>query len=309
MSVAFLYPGQGTEQVGMLHRLPESAGDVLDTAAAVLGVDPHTLDSRQAMVTGRARQLSLLISGVAWTRELRRQGVTPAFVAGHSVGIWPAAVAAGAVEFGDALALVGIRATEMDRTVAPDLGALVIDGAAARTVERVVRAHRDRGARVWVSIVNSPCQVVVAGERGAIDTVVAELTDPGYSRVTPLAPGLAVHTPILGEAASRLRHALGSIRIREPEVPIAGLRSGRPLPTADALRTELWSTVAEPVRWWSAVSTLAVRGVAAWIQLPPGRTLLNLLPDHRVACAVDEIGVVESAARVRRETTSDPGRQ
>ena len=145
MKIVFTFPGQGTQHEGMLQNLP---GTELAQAREVLGTEVDTLDSADALSHTRAVQLCLLIAGVAWARELERRGVAPDIVSGLSIGAYPAAVIAGALDFTDALKLVALRGDLMEQAYPHGYGLTAIMGLTLPQVEDLIQGRADRGWRV-----------------------------------------------------------------------------------------------------------------------------------------------------------------
>ena len=155
MKILFTFPGQGTQHPGMLHNLP---GNELAQAREVLGPEADALDSADALRHTRAVQLSLLIAGVAWARELERRGVSPDIVSGLSIGAYPAAVVAGALDFADALKLVALRGDLMEQAYPHGYGLTAIMGLTLSQVETLLE-----GSGAYVANLNAETQIVIAG--------------------------------------------------------------------------------------------------------------------------------------------------
>jgi malonate decarboxylase epsilon subunit len=165
MSSLFAFPGQGAQQVGMLHRLPEGAGPLLEEASDTLGHQVLGLDSEQALQSTRAVQLCLLLTGVAWARRLLQQSPAPDYVAGLSIGAYPAAVTAGALAFADAVRLVALRGELMQRAYPQGYGMTALSGLDLASVERLLV---EAGGEVYIANLNSENQIVIAGSEAAM---------------------------------------------------------------------------------------------------------------------------------------------
>ncbi|MGV9712072.1 ACP S-malonyltransferase [Gordonia sp. NPDC003424] len=298
MSAAFVFPGQGAQQPGMLHRLPAAGAAVLAEAAEVLGADPLELDTEAALASTRATQLSILLTSVAWARELCSAGARPDHLAGHSVGLWGAAVIAEAVDLGDAIGLVELRGTAMASASPPDAAMVAVDGIGVLAAESAAAQARATGNRVWVSTVNSPLQVTISGLAADVDALVPHLRHLGAQRVRRLAVAVPAHTPLLIPAETALRQALADTDLRRPAIPLAGNISGQRIVTAAQLRAELSAGVTRPVQWSKAMQILSDRGVRCFVQLPPGRSLVGLMPDGAEVVVAEETGAAEAARRL-----------
>ncbi|SUB14628.1 Malonyl CoA-acyl carrier protein transacylase [Pantoea agglomerans] len=159
MKILFTFPGQGTQRAGMLQHLPD--GDaLLNSVRAVLGDETDQLDSADALRHTRAVQLSLLICGVAWARELIRRGVKPDIVSGLSIGAFPAAVISGALDFSDALRLVALRGDLMEQAYPEGYGLTAITGLTLSRLEKLLP-----GSNTYIANLNAETQIVIAGPR------------------------------------------------------------------------------------------------------------------------------------------------
>lgn len=297
MSVALLFPGQGEQRPGMLHSLPAGSDAFLDAASDLLGDDVLTLDDAESLAGTRATQLCLLIGGVAWARAAL-DAVRPAFLAGHSVGQWAAAVTAGSVTFTDAVRLVELRGRLMADAGPPDSGMLAIDGLPADAVATAAADARASGRRVWASNVNAPLRCTASGVAQDLAVLADELRHRGARRITALHVSVPAHTPLMAPVELAVSAALADVEVRAPSVPIAGNVSGRTLRTAEEVRRDLAESISHGVRWDLGTAILAERGVTVWVQVPPGTALLGLLPDGATGLALDQLGVAETSARV-----------
>lgn len=298
--VAVLFPGQGEQQVGMLHRLPAAGSAVLRAAGAVLGEDPLNLDDAQHLATTTGTQLALLLTAVAWFDEALARGLEPSYLCGHSVGLWSAAVCAGVLDLHDAIRLVRLRGEAMHAASGPDDGMLAVTGLTEQMLEDLTLAAREAGLDVWVSVVNATNQVVVSGTAAGLGRVQQLAERRGAQQVTRLAVAVAAHCPLMTPAAIRLRGELDSVSLATPTVPIAGNTTARLLRTAQQVRSELWRGVDTPVRWADTTATMSERGVAAWLQLPPGSALARLagqLAD--LTLSVENLGLDAALRRIR----------
>ncbi|HEY8718604.1 ACP S-malonyltransferase [Pengzhenrongella sp.] len=299
---AVLFPGQGEQRPGMLHDLPAEGREVLDTARGALPDEPLSLDAVDALNDTRATQLSLLLAGTAWYRAAVRLNLRADYLAGHSIGLWTAAVAAECLSLADAVRLVDLRATAMRAASPPGSGMLIVQGLAESAVEAAAAQARAEGRQVWSSNVNSATQIAASGTEGGLDRLADLVRDAGAQGVVRLDVLVPAHSPLMEPAADRVREAVADITISRPRIPLAGNVTGQTLFTADAVRRELWRGIAHPVRWRDATSILAEREVTRWLQLPPGHALSRLAsgcPEARTV-AMGEIGLEESVRRMMR---------
>ncbi len=291
MSVAFLFPGQDALDVGLLHQLPHhpEVTRTLREASAVLGVEIAELDRAEALRSTVAVQTVLLIAGVATARALIADGVTPSAVAGMSIGAFGAAVTCGTLTFADALPLVRLRGELMQTAFPSGYGLAAILGLDEREIDRIVQDVAAQNMPVFVSNVNAPRQIVVAGRDEALDTVVARALATGARRAERLPISVPSHIPLLQPVADRLAAALARLVLRAPSIPYVSNRGARVLYDTDSVRDDLAMSVAHTVRWFDALEVLRELGARVFVEMPPGhvstRIVEESLPDVRAVAA------------------------
>ncbi|MGY4857373.1 ACP S-malonyltransferase [Cryobacterium sp. AP23] len=298
MSVAVLFPGQGEQHEGMFSALPAGTIDFVGIAAEVLDENANALDSAASLAGTRGTQLALLIAGSAWADAAKLAGLHVDFFAGHSLGMWTAAVAAGAIDFADAVHLVDVRSRTMALASPPDCGMIAIDGLSIRTVDTAATRLRREGKRVWLSNVNSPSQQTASGTHADLELLGEQLRAEGARRVTRLAVTVPAHTTLMQPAADAVAAALAVVTIRKPALPIAGNLTGQTIFSAAKLRAELVESITRGVQWSTAVAILEERGVDTWIQAVPGRALLPALQSDHLALAADTTSIQDITFRV-----------
>jgi malonate decarboxylase epsilon subunit len=287
MSVAYLFPGQGAQTPGFLHRLPDhpAVRATLDEAAAILGFDVMTLDTPTCLASTIAVQLSALIAGVALTRALIDEGVRADAAAGLSVGAFGAAVASGALAFADALPLVKLRAESMAHAYPQGFGMAAIVGLDERQVADIVARVGGAEAQIYVANVNAPTQIVVSGADRALDAAIEAARQAGARQAERVLVGVPSHCALLNAVADRLAAAMRSIQLRAPQLLYISNRRARAVRDADGVREDLIYNVANTVRWYDSVTVLYELGVRLFIELPPGQVLSRsaqqLFPDAR----------------------------
>ncbi|WP_250513444.1 malonate decarboxylase subunit epsilon [Caballeronia sp. INDeC2] len=302
--IAYLFPGQGAQTPGFLHRLggdpPHPAiARTLAQASAVLGVDVLTLDTADALASTVAVQIALVVAGVAAARALAEEGIEPEGVAGLSVGAYGAAVVCGAIAFDDALKLVRLRATLMQDAYPRGYGMLAVLGL---NESEIARAISDSGADAYIGNLNAPRQIVVSGS----DAALAQVRDIALSRGARKAERLSVSVPshcvLLEGAAEKLIEAARDVRIDTPRIAYVGNRGARVLRRADAIREDLATNLRYPVRWHDSTIALSELGANVFVEMPPGQTLTSLIADTlpgAPAYATDAAPIGTIAARVR----------
>jgi malonate decarboxylase epsilon subunit len=309
MSVAFLFPGQGSQRPGMLHDLPEHpvARDMISLATGVLGCDVLDLDSPDALGSTVAAQLALLVTGVTAARVLVEEGGRPDFVAGHSVGAFAAAVVAGVLAYPDALRLVDLRARAMQEAYPLGYGMGIVVGLDERTVSRLAAESATPKDPVHAANVNAPLQVGVSGADSALERVLDLAREHGARGARRLAVPTPSHTPLMAPVAAKLERALADVPVNPPAVPYLSNVGGRALRDPEEIRDDLAASVERPVRWHDATTLLFELGVRLFVELPPGRVLTDLataaFPEARAVAVADAGGdsAVTLIARHRSE--------
>ena len=279
MSIAFIFAGQGSQQIHMLHLIKQlfPIQETIEEASEVLRKDALLLDSKEALASTRAVQLSLLISGVSIGRALIEKGVSPDFVAGHSVGAFAAAVISGALTFEDAIRLVDLRGKLMEAMYPIGYGMGVIIGLNEQSVIQLISKVYTPELPVYVANINTKYQITIAGSRGAIEKVFEVAQQHGVQKTQFLNVSVPSHCVMLEEVAKRLAEEMSTIKMQAPRVPFIGNCSGRVLRAADALRQDLSSGVAKPVRWYESMHGLYERRVRLFIEAGWSQVLSNLL--------------------------------
>jgi malonate decarboxylase epsilon subunit len=304
MSVAFLFPGQGSQQPGMLHELPETAATMatLKEASIILGRDVLELDSEVALRSTAAVQVSLLVSGVAYGRALLARGAAPDMVGGLSVGSFAAAVIADSLEFSLALPLVRLRGELMEEMYPRGYGMAVITGLDETKLSDLIAEVSLPEFPVFLANLNAPRQIVVSGALPGLERLLERVQLAGAHRAQRLNVSVPSHCRLLEPVAQKLDRALNGASIRPPKYIYVGNRGGRPLRDPDAVRQDLVSNVAHPVRWHDATTLMFELGARLFVELPPGRVLVNLaaasFPEARtIACAGSRVEFVAQMVR------------
>lgn len=280
--LACLFPGQGAQTPGFLHRLPDhpSTHDTLDEASHVLNENVLTLDSADALRSTVAVQVALTIAGVATVRALAAEGLPPDISAGLSVGAYAAAVSCGALAFGDALRLVQKRAELMEAAYPSGYGLAAISGLTEHQLETLAGApDRDDPLRVYIGNVNAPRQIVVAGADVALDRFIDKALAAGARRATRLAVSVPSHCELLADAAGELVVYADSVPFHAPHSTYVGNRGGRPLHTGEAIRDDLVNNLRYTVRWYDALSAMVEMGARVLVEAPPGQVLTDIVRD------------------------------
>jgi malonate decarboxylase epsilon subunit len=294
MTVAFLFPGQGAQSAGLLHDLPQhvEVSRTIEEASRILGLDVATLDNAEALRSTGAVQEALLIAGVATARALMTEHVHPTAVAGMSIGAFGAAVACGTLALGDALPLVHLRGELMEKAFPSGFGLAAIEGLDEIQMEGIVDRTRTAAEPVYISNINAPRQIVVAGSDSALVAVMAQARQQGARGTQRLAVSVPSHCPLLQPVADRLVQAMAKLTLRTPSMPYMSNRAGRALYDAEAIRLDLATSIAHPVRWYNSLEVLRELGAKVFIEMVPGHVSTHLvgeqLPDVRAVSIADQ---------------------
>ena len=291
MTLAFVFPGQGSQQIGMMEAYADhpEVRATFDEASATLGDDLWALvrdGPAEALNLTRNTQPVMLTAGVAvWRAWLATGGAAPAFVAGHSLGEYTALVAAGALAFRDAVPLVRFRAEAMQDAVAPGVGAMAaIMGADDAAVIEACR-EAAQGEVVEPVNFNAPGQLVIAGNKAAVERAIAAAKARGAKRGLLLPVSAPFHSSLLAPAAEKLAARLAKVAVVTPSIPVLHNVDVEVHPEPDAIRAALARQAASPVRWTQTIEALAARGVTGVVECGPGKVLTGLTRriDERLA--------------------------
>lgn len=296
---AFIFPGQGSQSVGMLLAAHEAWPQVADTfaeASDVLGFDLW-----QMACDGPAETLSLtantqpliLTASVALFRAYRALGgPMPAVAAGHSLGEFSALVAANSLDFSDAVRLVRQRGEAMQVSVPVGVGAMAaIIGLDDDTINATCATISQSNEHVVLAVnYNSPGQVVIAGHAAAVEEAVVALKEAGAKRALPLPVSAPFHTPLMTHAGDVLREVLATTDLRAPLIPVISNVDAQAQQTASAIRELLVQQVSAPVQWTGCVATMIDMGCERFVECGPGKVLSGLVKriDKSKPCSVVE---------------------
>jgi malonate decarboxylase epsilon subunit len=309
MSTAYLFPGQGAQTPGFLHRLPEhpAVSATLVEAAAVLGIDVMGLDTAAALSSTAAVQLGLLIAGVAVTRALTHEGLKVDAAAGLSVGAFGAAVALNVLSFADALSLVKLRGECMEQAYPHGYGMAAIVGLEERQVAAIVERIGGSDAQLYIANVNAPTQIVLSGALRALEVAVETARQSGARRAERMAVTVPSHCPLLDAVAERLAAAMASVEMHDPLRPYVSNRRARVVHDAQGVRDDLIHNVANAVRWHDSVTVLYELNVRLFIEPPPGQVLSRLAQQafaETRAIAVEDLRLDSIVLLAERERQS-----
>jgi [acyl-carrier-protein] S-malonyltransferase len=282
--VAFVFPGQGSQSVGMLAKLAEFSPVVratFDEASGVLGYDLWHLCSEgplEDLNETERTQPAMLVAGIAtWRLWQERHGVSPAVVTGHSLGEFTALVAAGAIDFAHCVELVRFRGRAMQDAVPKGAGAMAaLLGLDDAQVEAAC-AEAAQGAVVEAVNFNSPGQVVIAGEKAAVLRAIDAAKARGAKRAIELPVSVPSHSSLMKSAGARLGERLASTEIRTPRIRYLSAVDATDHSDPEDIRGLLVRQLSSPVRWTATVTALSSGGAAYIVECGPGGVLAGLV--------------------------------
>ena len=312
-AIGFLVPGQGSQSVGMgrgLYDAFPTVRAVYEEASSILGYDVAQLCFEgpvERLNLTENTQPALFVSSAAALKALEPAGLTPVAVAGHSLGEYSAVFAAGGVSFRDAVSLVQKRGRYMAEAVPPGTGLVAaLLGLSAEVVRTVCQEAASAGV-VAAANFNSPGQVVIAGEKAAVERAIEIAKSKGCKKAIPLPVSVPVHTPLMQGAANRLAAEFGGVTWRDLAVPLVNNAEAVALRRSEDIRASLVRQLPSSVRWEESVQTMAQLGVTTFVEIGPGTVLTGLvkriLPGAVTANVHDpkSLDVALTAAGVERQ--------
>ena len=306
---AFVFPGQGSQSVGMLDAWGDhpAVRETVQEASDALGEDMAALihaGPKEALALTTNTQPVMLVAGVAaWRAWKSEGGADPVAVAGHSLGEYSALVAAGVLTLAQAAPLVRFRAAAMQEAVPVGVGAMAailgLDAGQVAAGCRAVTAElqgSSAGAHEVVEAVNfnDPAQIVIAGSRQAVDLACERLKAGGARRALPLPVSAPFHSSLMRPAAEQLRERLAGIDFEAPVIPVVNNIDVRAETAPDAIRDALFRQAFGPVRWVECVQALQTRGAAVVVECGPGKVLAGMT--KRIAAQLGAVSIFDRAS-------------
>lgn len=282
-SLAFVFPGQGSQSLGMLAELGAQQPLVIDTfreASEALGYDLWALiqngPEEQLNQTDKTQPAILTASIALWRLWLAEGGARPAFVAGHSLGEYSALVAAGSLTLADAVKLVERRGQLMQEAVPAGQGAMAAILGLDDADVVAICAEAAQGEVVSAVNFNSPGQVVIAGAKAAVERAIEGCKARGAKRALPLPVSVPSHCELMRPAAERFAESVNAIEWKAPEIPVVQNVSAGVASDLDTLKRDLLEQLYKPVRWVECVQALAGKGAVQLVECGPGKVLAGL---------------------------------
>jgi [acyl-carrier-protein] S-malonyltransferase len=282
--IAFLYPGQGSHRVGMGGEILEAHPDVMEACFAA-AQEASGIDIRMLCLEGPMEELTrtevaqpaLYAVSMAMTELASQAGVQPDFVAGHSLGEYTAAVAAGCLSAADGIALVSERGRRMEAIQSERPGAMgAVIGLPAEQVQELCETARAEGI-VAPANLNTPKQIVVSGEEDAVEKLLELAKEAGAEKAIRLRAGAAFHSELMEPVRSALAEKMQGLAWQDPSPPLVSNASAKVVDSAAGVREALTVQITSPVLWADCVRTLLDAGVTSFLELGSGRVLGGLV--------------------------------
>lgn len=281
--IAFVFPGQGSQYVGMGKEFEERyplAKDHFREAEEALGIDMRQLclyGPEEALKMTANTQPALLLCSVIAFRLLEENGIRPDFVAGHSLGEYSALVAGGSLRFADALHLVRKRGEFMQEAVPLGRGAMAaILGMEREAVARICEEAQE-GQVVEIANLNSPGQIVISGEAEAVERAVKAAKQHGARRAVSLPVSAPFHCRLMKPAGERLGEILAQTEVADPKIPLVTNVDAQLTSSTATIRSALLRQASSPVLWEDSIGTLQDQGVDTFVEVGPGTVLSGLI--------------------------------
>jgi len=282
-SLAFVFPGQGSQSLGMLAELGAQQHVIIDTfaeASAALGYDLWALTQQgpeeQLNQTDKTQPAILAASVALWRLWQAEGGPRPAFVAGHSLGEYSALVAAGSLPFADAVKLVELRGQLMQQAVPAGQGGMAAILGLEDADVLAACAEAAQGEGVSAVNFNAPGQVVIAGSAAAVERAIEACKAKGAKRAMALPVSVPSHCDLMRPAAERFAASVEAIAWQAPQIPLVQNVSAAVVADLDALKRDLLAQLYSPVRWVESMVALGDRGVTSLVECGPGKVLSGL---------------------------------
>ncbi len=282
MKPAFIFPGQGAQKVGMGKELYDNfieVRDIFDTACEVLGYDIKSLifeGPKEELNKTFKTQPALIVVSISILQLLTKNGLYPSLAAGHSLGEYSALVAAGVLDFKDALILTEKRGRFMQEAVPEEMGLMAaILGLDRESVDNVCLDVE--AGYVSPANYNCPGQIVIAGEKQAVEEAMMLAKEAGAKRTMPLKVSVPSHCTLMVEASEKLGELFNTIEFKKPDIPIVNNADAMLLTTLDSIKDSLIRQLNSPLLWEDSVNTMIDAGIDCFIEVGPGTTLTGLL--------------------------------
>jgi [acyl-carrier-protein] S-malonyltransferase len=282
--LAFVFPGQGSQTVGMGKDFAdqyEAAKDMYNQVDNVLGfklTDIIFNGSQEKLTLTYHAQPALLATSMVMLEQLKVSGIAPDYTAGHSLGEYSALVAAGALSFADAVKAVYLRGKFMDEAVPAGEGTMAaILGMEAQALKEVTDEITNQGDVVQLANINCPGQIVISGTAAGVEKASALAKEKGAKRAIPLVVSGPFHSSLMKPAAQKLEQVLSEMTINDAVVPVISNVTAEPMTLKDEIKQRLVEQLYSSVRWEESIQTLIDHGVDTFVEIGPGKVLAGLI--------------------------------
>ncbi|WP_422657337.1 ACP S-malonyltransferase [Paenibacillus sp. EC2-1] len=282
--IAFVFPGQGAQSVGMakdvFDEIPASR-HVIEAADEALGFSLSSIifeGPDQELKQTYNTQPALLAASVAYLEAFREKGITPDYVAGHSLGEYSALVASGVLSLKEAITIVRARGEFMEQAVPGGQGAMAaVLGADREALSTLCRSVTEEGTPAELANINCPGQIVISGSTEGVTAVSGRVKEAGGKRAIPLEVSGPFHSSLMREAAERLAGKLKDVQLTAPSVPVVANVNATPVSDPEQIRKLLVEQVYSPVLWHDSVEWMISQGVDTFVEIGPGNVLTGLI--------------------------------
>jgi [acyl-carrier-protein] S-malonyltransferase len=282
--IAFIFPGQGSQTVGMGKELAEQdkkAAAIFQAADERLGFPLSSIifeGPQDTLTLTINAQPALLTTSIALLEKIKEAGIVPDYVAGHSLGEYTALVAAGAISFTDAVYAVRKRGEFMEEAVPAGKGTMAaVLGMEADLLQEITEQISAEGAPVQLANLNCPGQIVISGAREGVDRASQLAREKGAKRVIPLEVSGPFHSSLMEPAANKLKEVLDEIEITDASIPVIANVTAEPMTEKEDIKRKLIEQLYSPVRWEQSVNKMIELGVDTFVEVGPGKVLSGLV--------------------------------
>ncbi|MBP1907314.1 [acyl-carrier-protein] S-malonyltransferase [Paenibacillus turicensis] len=299
--IVFVFPGQGSQRVGMgkdlVEALPETKS-LFELANKAVGFDIASLifeGPEEQLKQTVNTQPALLTTSVALYQAFASHGITPDYVAGHSLGEYSALTAAGSLSFEEAVATVRARGGFMEQAVPSGQGAMAaVLGGEREALAALCQEITSQGQLVELANMNCPGQIVVSGSKEGVEQLVARVKEIGAKRAIPLEVSGPFHSSLMKPAAQKLEGQLSTINIQDAKVPVIANVTARPVTDRTQISSLLVEQVYSPVLWQDSINWLIEQGVDTFVEIGPGNVLAGLIKKIDKTVAIYNVQDLES---------------